>query len=364
MNFHNEVCTLLNIQYPIIQAGMAGDKLTTVDLITAVSEAGGLGTLGAAYMQPEDIRETIRNVKARTNKPFAVNLFCTDMTDDLTGIHDVQRFLDQMRESLGIEPGPREVQSKNLFEQQFQVLLEEEVPIISTAFGILPPYAMKLARERNMKVITMVTTVREALLAEEQGSDVIVAQGSEAGGHRGTFDMKQHPNGAAVGLFSLLPQIVDQVHIPVIAAGGVMDGRGLVSALALGAKGVQMGTAFLTTIESGAHESYKEALLNSTEERTVITKSFSGRPARGIRNQFIQSFEESGIPPLAFPTQNAVTGDIRRAAAKQNKPEFMSLWAGQGTRLLKKDQSASDVIHQVMKEAEQILGNLSTSKQV
>jgi nitronate monooxygenase len=359
LNLHNDVCELLNIQYPIIQAGMAGEKITTVDLIVHVSEAGGLGTLGAAYMQPEDIRQAIRDIKSRTNKPFGINLFCMELTDNLTGIQEVQDFLDHMRETLGIKPGSRDVQTKDLFDQQFQVLIEEEVPIISTAFGVLPPYAMKMAKARNMKVITMVTTVQEALLAEKQGTDLIVAQGSEAGGHRGTFDIKKHPNGAAIGLFSLLPQIADNVNIPVIAAGGIMDGRGFVGALALGAKGIQMGTAFLPAKESGAHDSYKEALLTSNEESTVITKSFSGRPARGIRNQFIKEFEGSGMQPLAFPTQNTVTGDIRRAAAKQNNPEFMSLWAGQGTGLLRKeDYSAADVIQQVMKEAEQLLSKM------
>lgn len=350
MNFQTEICQLLNIQYPIIQAGMAGGP-TTVDLVVSVSEAGALGTLGAAYMKPGDIRQAVRDVRARTNKPFAVSLFCTNMNDNLEGLQEVQHVLNDMRKELQIEKHGEAVKTPQLFEEQLQVLLDEGVLIISTAFGVLPPGAMKVVKEKGITVMMMVTTVNEAILAEQSGADIIVAQGSDAGGHRSTFDVKRFPNGANIGTFSLIPQVVDSVNVPVIAAGGIMDGRGLAAALALGAKGVQIGTAFLPTIESGAHPAYKEALLNSTEESTVITKSFSGRPARGIANTFIKEFEKSAVHPLAFPTQNTVTGDIRKEAAKQNNPEYMSLWAGQGTRLLKGNIRAKEIIENIMAQA-------------
>lgn len=350
MNVQTEICRMLHIQYPIIQAGMAGGP-TTVDLVASVSEAGALGTLGAAYMKPNDIRKAVRDIRARTSKPFAVNLFCTNMDDNVEGLQEVEHLLNNMRTALKIEKSEAEVKTPQLFEEQFQVLLDEEVQVISTAFGVLPEVAMKKAKEKGITVMTMVTTVNEAILAERSGADIIVAQGSDAGGHRSTFDINGFPNGANIGTFSLVPQVVDSVSVPVIAAGGVMDGRGLTAALALGAKGVQMGTAFLPTIESGAHPAYKEALLNSTEESTVITKSFSGRPARGIKNTFIKEFEKSGIQPLAFPTQNTVTGDIRKEAAKQNNPEYMSLWAGQGTRLLQGKIGVKEIIERVIEEA-------------
>lgn len=347
-----ELCRRLDITYPVIQAGMAGGP-TTAELVASVSRAGGLGTLGAAYMEPEAIRETVRTIRRLTDRPFGVNLFTADMTDDTSRVQEVQRMLDPIRDELGIKAGKKALYTPSKFTEQFQVLLEEGVPIISTAFGILPDGAMREAKAAHRIVITMITTVEEAKLAEEKGCDIVVAQGSDAGGHRGTFDIGRHPYGANVGTFSLVPQVADQVRIPVVAAGGIMDGRGLVAALALGAQGVQMGTRFLTAAESGAHPAYRKALLASSEEDTVITKAFSGRPARGIRNAFIDYVESSGIEPLPFPTQNTATGDIRRAAAIQNDSRYLSLWAGQATRLLTDGERAEAIVEQVIKQAQE-----------
>jgi nitronate monooxygenase len=342
------LCELIGIEFPLIQAGMAGGA-TTVELVVNVSEAGALGTLGAAYMKPEDIRKTIRKIKERTSKPFAVNLFCTSMRDDFTNLKEVDSILQVFREKLGIIQ-KEELRTVDTFEEQFQVLLEEEVPIISTAFGLLSPEKVEKLKSLHIKIISMVTTVKEAILAEENGVDIIVAQGSDAGGHRSTFNIEDQPNGANIGTFSLIPQVVDSVNIPVIAAGGIMDGRGMLAAMALGAQGIQMGTQFLPCKESGIHHAYKNALYASTEESTVITKSFSGRPARGIKNEYITAFENSGVSPLPFPSQNTITSAIRKAAAEQNNPEFMSLWSGQGTRLLKKDQTAREIVEEVIRE--------------
>jgi len=351
IKIHTELCERFNIRYPLFLAGMAGGP-STAKLVAAVSNAGGLGTLGAAYMEPSAIRVSVHEIRKLTDKPFAVNLFATQASDDNSSIGEVQRELNLMRSTLGIPHASAEhVTTPDRFEKQIAVLLEEEVPVISTAFGILPKLFMQQAKQAKLLVVAMVTTVNEALLAEQAGCDAIVAQGSEAGGHRGTFDITAHKMGANIGTFALLPQIVDHVSIPVIAAGGIMDGRGLVAALVLGAQGVQMGTRFLTAIESGAHEAYKQALLDSTEESTVITKAFSGRPARGIRNSFVRQWEESGIEPLPFPTQNTVTRDIRNAASSQNNPDFMSLWAGQGTRLLTSGQTAEDIVAETIKQA-------------
>lgn len=354
MRLYTNLCEILNIDYPIIQAGMAGGP-TTVDLIVNVSNAGGLGTLGAAYMKPEEIRTAIRKIKERTSKPFAVNLFCTNMKDRYDGVEESQKVLNKIRGKLGIKEMDSQVVTNDLFKEQFEVLIEEKVPVISTAFGVLPSEQMSIAKHHNIMVTTMVTTVREALYAEESGVDIIIAQGSDAGGHRGTFEIEKNTHGKAIGTFSLVPQVVDAVSVPVVAAGGIMDSRGLVAALALGAQGVQMGTAFLTTTESGAAPVYKQALINSTEESTVITKVFSGRPARGIKNAFIQAYEEANISPAEFPTQNTLTNDIRRNAALQHNPEFMSLWAGQGTRLLQKEIPASQIIQDLVAGTNRIL---------
>ncbi|MBY0160765.1 nitronate monooxygenase [Cytobacillus firmus] len=351
IQLQTELCDRFGIRYPLILAGMAGGP-TTVELVAAVSNAGGLGTLGAAYMEPDAIRHSIQEIRKRTDKPFAVNLFASRTSDRQERIEDVQQELNRMRGDLGIpHAGSDRVTTPDWFEQQFAVLLEEKVPVISTAFGIPDEPLMRQAKEAKLLVVAMATTVREAILAEQAGCDAVVAQGSEAGGHRGTFDISEHPMGAQIGTFALVPQIVDRVKIPVIAAGGVMDGRGLVASLVLGAQAVQMGTRFLTAAESGAHEVYQQALLRSTEESTVITKAFSGRPARGIRNAFIKQWDASGVEPLPFPTQNTVTRDIRNAANRQSNPEYMSLWAGQGTRGLTSGQPAADIVAETIREA-------------
>lgn len=350
-----DVCNLFQIRYPIFLAGMAGGP-GTVELAAAVSNAGGLGMLGAAYMEPETIRKSIREIRQLTNASFGVNLFSTPIHDHYKGIQEVQGKLNEMRDTLGIAHASTALPiTPDLFEEQFSVVIDEKVPVISTAFGVLPESLTRQAKSAGMRIITMVTTVNEALIAEQAGCDAIVAQGSEAGGHRGTFDISTHPMGANIGTFALVPQIVDSVKIPIIAAGGIMDGRGLVASLALGAQGVQMGTRFLTAIESGAHDSYKEVLLKSTEESTVLTNAFSGRPARGVDNPFIHLWDASGLEALPFPTQNTATRDIRNAAAKQSNPDYMSLWAGQGTRMLTAGQHAEDIVAEMIQQAAFIL---------
>ncbi|RDI45966.1 NAD(P)H-dependent flavin oxidoreductase [Falsibacillus pallidus] len=355
-----EVCEILQIEYPIILAGMAGGP-TTPELVAAVSNAGGLGTLGGAYLKPDELRNAIISIRQMTDKPFAVNLFSTDLTESSEGYLKVQEILNDFRRELGIPLSMEKPTVENLFNDQFQVLLDEEVPIISTAFGLLPLDKMNMAKKSGMKVIAMATTVQEGLMAQQQGVDIVVAQGSDAGGHRGTFDVEKYPNGANIGTFSLIPQMKQNLQIPVIAAGGVMNGQGLAASLMLGAKGVQMGTRFLTSIESGAHQTYQKALLNSTEDQIVLTKSFSGRPAKGIQNKFIHDFENSGKNPLSFPSQNSLTRDIRKAAASQENPEYMSLWAGQGIRLLKDGLSAKEIIEEILGEAVSAIKELSNS---
>ncbi|MEJ8302752.1 nitronate monooxygenase [Saccharibacillus sacchari] len=350
-SIHTEICDLLSIRYPIILAGMAGIA-NMAPLVSAVSEAGGLGTLGAAYLQPEQMRQMIRDIQQRTSAPFAVNLFAHVGPDDLTRFDEVSGELNGIRDSLGVaHPSEADIRTSDMFEAQFAVLLEEKVPIISLTFGLLDESYTERAKQAGMTIIATATTVDEAVQAEQSGCDAIVAQGSEAGGHRGTFDTTDRRMGANIGIMALVPQIVDRVQVPVIAAGGIMDGRGLAASLMLGAAGVQMGTRFLTSQESGAHSVYKQALLKSTEESTVLTDAFSGRPARGIQNAFIQAWANSHIAPLPFPTQNTLTREIRNAAARENNAEYMALWAGQGTRLLTADQDAGEIVEQVAREA-------------
>jgi nitronate monooxygenase len=353
-HLHTKICKLFGIRYPIILAGMAGG-ISTPELVAAVSRAGGLGTLGAAYMDPEKIRAAITQIRQLTTAPFAVNLFVEQTLKSPTKIEPkVQVALNQIRNQLSIPVETKEqIEVHDKFEQQFTILIEEKVPVISTAFGILSEKQMKQAKLAGMKVLTMVTTPEEAILAEEAGCDAIVAQGTEAGGHRGTFDITNQPMGANIALFTLLPEIVDQVSIPVIAAGGIMDGGGILVALALGAQAVQMGTRFLTVVESGAHPAYKQMLLASQGKDTVLTTAFSGRPARGIMNSFIKEWDRSGIEPMPFPIQNTLTRDIRDAASKQNNAQYLSLWAGQGVGSLDKVESAEAVMKEIINAIQQ-----------
>jgi nitronate monooxygenase len=341
---------LLDVEHPVIQAGMAGGA-TTPELVAAVSEAGALGTLGAAYLTPDALREAINQVRALTQRPFAVNLFVPeDFDPSLYDPEEVNAPLSRYREELGIEAPARISSYAQPFEDQLAVVLEKRVPVFSFTFGMPDEMQLSALKEAGIVIMGTATTVREARILDEHGVDAIVGQGSEAGGHRGTFvgDFED----ALVGTMALVPQLADSSSVPVVAAGGIMDGRGLAAALVLGAQGAQMGTAFLPCPESGIHPKYKEAVLKAESEETALTRAFSGKPARGVRNRFIEEMEEMEVP--AFPVQNAYTRDIRAAAAKEDRVELMSLWAGQGARL-GRAMPASEVVESVVREAVRLL---------
>ena len=345
----------LGIEYPIVQAPMAGGP-TTPELVAAVSNAGGLGSLGAAYLPPETLHEHIREIRGLTKEPFGVNLFVPSPFEaDHERIERATTLLGQYRKELGIE-APEKISSfAESFEEQLEVVLEERVPVFSFTFGSLGPELIGQLKQNDATIVGTATTVREGLRLEEDGVDMVVAQGSEAGGHRGTFlgDFKD----ALIGTMSLVPQMVDALSIPVIASGGIMDGRGLAAALVLGAKAIQMGTAFLVCEESGAHPEFKRAVLEAAEDETAVTHAFSGRAARGLKNRFLIEMgeHEKELPP--FPVQNALTKDVRAAAQRQDRPEFMSLWAGQAVRLARPTKAA-ELVGSVVQEAEVVLREL------
>jgi len=350
--FKNDLTRRLNMEYPIIQAPMAGG-LTTTKLIAEVSNAGGLGSLGAAYLTPEVLCSTIQEIRQLTDQPFGVNLFVPgEARESQANIEKMTTYLNKYRIALGIKENPPIDNVSESFEEQVQVLLEEKVPVFSFTFGIPSTDVIQTMKKQGIAVIGTATTVEEAKQLELAGVDAIVAQGSEAGGHRGAF--LSSTTDSLVGTMALVPQIVDQVAVPVIASGGIMDGRGLVASLTLGASAVQMGTAFIASVESGAHNVYKKAILSANEDATVVTRAYSGKPARGIQTAFIHEIDQySGAIP-SFPIQNAMTKDIRQAAAKNNNQEYMSLWAGQGLRLAT-DHSAATIIKQTMNQSQVLL---------
>jgi nitronate monooxygenase len=233
------------------------------------------------------------------------------------------------------------------------VLLEERVPVFSFTFGIPPREMLDACRKASIATMGTATTVAEARALEAAGVDLICAQGAEAGGHRGTFDRDAEP--ALIGTLALVPQIVDAVRAPVIAAGGIMDGRGFAAALALGASAASLGTAFLGCPEAGTAVPYREALREARDEGTVITRAFSGRAARGLANRFTR--EMAGAPLAPFPVQNALTREIRAAAARAGDAGLLSLWAGQGAPLLR-EMPAGQLVAQILREVDAVIARL------
>jgi nitronate monooxygenase len=349
--------SLLGIDHPIILAPMAGG-VSTPELAAAVSNAGGLGSLGVAYLSPADITAAIDATRRLTPRPFAANLFAGGWTNDerypAPSADDLERMRGLLAEHharLGLPAPTLPAAQGDPFPAQLDAVLEARVPIVSFTFGI--PSARDLARCRAQGAITIgtATTVAEARALAAAGIDAIAAQGSEAGAHRGTFlgAFEQ----SLVGTMALVPQIVDAVDVPVIASGGIMDGRGIVAAQALGAAGVQLGTAFLVTDESGAREIYKRAVRDATDDATRVTRAFSGRPARGIVNRFMREVEQSGIPIPRFPVQNTLTRQMRGAGAASGDADVLSLWAGQAAALAR-SMPAGELVATLVREAAEV----------
>jgi len=318
----------LGIQCPVIQGPMGGGP-STPELVAAVSNAGGLGSLGAAYLKPDEITAAILRIKLLTSKPFAVNLFAggygTKTEPDPGPMLDV---LGEIHEALGL-PVPVFPQiPPDPFAAQLEAVVDASPPIFSFTFGIPDSDAMARLKARRIVILGTATTVEEARMLAEAGVDAIVAQGAEAGAHRGTFAGSFEAS--MIPTFELVRGIRSGVPLPAIASGGIMDGRDLAHALRLGASAAALGTAFLPCPECGAPEAHKQAILAARKDTTVITRAFSGRPARGLANTFINRLAGREDIILSFPRQNILTRAMRTAAAKLGESGFLSLWAGRG----------------------------------
>ena len=353
MWYDNQFTEALNIQYPIIQAGMAGS--TTPELVASVSNKGGLGCIGAGYFTTEKLEQEIEQVRTLTTQPFGVNLFVPGQhTYTNEQVERMNAWLKPYRKALNLEEPVINISEAQQFNQAIHMIIKKKIPVCCFTFGIPSQDIIKQLTDAQVTLIGTATSVDEAIENEQAGMDIVVAQGSEAGGHRGSFLPSKQQSTPLIGTMSLIPQIVDQVTIPVVAAGGIMDGRGVLASQILGAQGVQMGTAFLTTVESGANDLVKQAVLHSKETDTIVTDVFSGKFARGIHNEFVEKLSQyvGVLPP--YPVQNQLTNAIRKTAASNGKREWTHMWSGQSPRLATA-QHVDQVMDKLVEQIEALL---------
>lgn len=332
----------LNLTYPIVQAPMAGGA-TTPELIAAVSNFGGLGSLGAGTTAPAKIQEQIQQIRALTDKPFAVNLMVLSEAESTTFNAPIPEWLHVYYEEQGIELTlPKN--PAQLFEAQLQVLLDNPVPVASFTFGIISKEQVAALQVVGTKVVGTANHPEEAKAWADIGADAVCVQGVEAGGHRGGWlpQSEQDP----LGLLTLISQTKAVTDVPLIAAGGIMTAQAINAVLSAGAEMAQLGTAFLATTESGVSSAYKAELLKASRgersSRTCLTRLFSGKQARGLVNDYLikyAAYDNDSLP--AYPQLNAMTQPMRGAASKANNTDYMSLWAGQGVTLIQAEPVAT-----------------------
>ncbi|MBN9484711.1 MAG: nitronate monooxygenase [Bacteroidetes bacterium] len=352
MNWKNRLTDILGIPYPIIQAPMYG--VTTPQMVAAANAAGCLGSLPLADMPAAQCAALIRKTRAITGQSFVVNIFTHQLpvvTPELRSQYEmVKTYLEQLSAKNGIDvllPGFDDLQV-NGYKEQVEAIIEEGCKILSFTFGNLDDDSIRLLKENEVLLIGTCTSVEEALVLERSGIDIICVQGIEAGGHQGRFIDDNVP---LRGGFSLLPQVFDAVAVPLIYAGGIYNGRTLQAAKTLGAAAYQVGSLLIASEESLLQDFEKQKLEALDESQIVLTKSFSGRYARGIRNTFINAIEDTGYI-LPYPYQNKITGALRAAAKKAGNAEFTNIWVGQSVYDFS-TSSTTDILKTLIADAEQ-----------
>ncbi len=356
---HTAICDLFGIKYPIMLAGMGG--ASTPALAAAVSNAGGLGVLGAAACAPDELRQWIRRTRELTDKPFGVDTLLPSTVPSGGSVQKFKAELPQSHIDFAREfkrrhnipdpdpaktPGRGFAFSRDFFNQQIEVVLDERVPVYVAGLGD-PGFMIPEAHKRGMKVMAIAGAVKHARRFVDSGVDVIVAQGTDGGGHN-----------SRVGTMVLAPQVVDAVRpLPVLAAGGIADGRGLVAALALGAVGVWIGTPFLATPESGIEDYQKEAILEAGSEDTVVSRCVTGKPARLIKNKWAEEFEASGLKPLPMPFQGLIALPVMEAARQAGRKDIAPGFAGQSIGMIRSIRPAGEILERMVSEAVEILSH-------
>lgn len=323
-------CEHLNLKVPLIVAPMAGGP-SSIDFVAASSEAGALGSVGAAYLPPHSIEDFVTSVRIKTHRPFAINLFVPPKLPVLiTEIQKTRAFTatQKYRDELSLPSPILNPPYEENFDSQFETVLKLKPNVFSFVFGPLKSECIAAAKKEKILLVGTSTTPEEALELQDSGIDAIIIQGREGGGHRGIFDANaEDPN---LSLVDLLERCRQKIKIPLIAAGGLMNKEDINNILQRGADVVQMGTAFLACNEAGTSPAYRHALQTTAHRKTKLTRAFSGRLARGIENRFMREMGAQPDAILPFPAQNAFTRDIRAASAKNNSDEFLSLWSGTG----------------------------------
>ena len=340
-------CDSYDLRLPILLAPMAGACPPALSI--AVGQAGGMGACGCLLMSPDQITDWARAVRAGSNGAFQLNIWVPDPAPVRDAAHEarLRAFLGEWGPEVPVEDADVPLQD---FEAQCAAMLAAGPHVISSIMGVFPPGMIAEMKARGIRWFATATTVGEALAAEAAGADVILAQGMEAGGHRGAFEADKAA-GALVGLFALLPALADAVKLPVVATGGIADARGVAAALMLGASAVQIGTGLLRTPEAGIAPAWADAIGSARPEDTAATRAFSGRLGRSIRTDYVTA-AESGPAPAPYPIQRNLTARMRGAA---QGIETMQAWAGQSAALAPA-APAAEVVERIWREAEALLG--------
>jgi nitronate monooxygenase len=345
-------CAHYNLRLPILLAPMAGASAPSLSI--AVAEAGGLGAAGVLLMQPAEILRWAEEVRAATSGPFQLNIWIPDPKPVRDAGHEarIRAFLAQWGPEVPAEAANATPPD---FAAQCDAMLEAAPPILSSVMGLYPPEFVARMKQRGIAWWANISTVAEARAAEAAGADVVVAQGAEAGGHRGCFDAREAER-QMVGLFSLVPAVVDAVRIPVVATGGIADARGVAAALMLGASAVQIGTGFLRTPEAKIAPAWADALARTAPEQTVVSRVFSGRAGRSIATKYVRAATAAEAPePAPYPVQRGLTATMRSAAVREGDVERMQAWAGQSAALARA-MPAGELTIQLWAEAQRLLG--------
>ncbi len=372
MALKSRICDLLQIEYPIVLAGMGGASVPA--LAAAVSNAGGLGVLGAAACAPERLRAWIHETRALTDKPFGVDTLLpasvrrgsarqagAQPTDPAALMAEYRQFAQDFIAREGLDPvdgatvmravegadaqGGPPLFSKEFFEAQMEVVIEEKVPVYAAGLGNPGPWMDRLHANGTI-VMAVIGKVKHAKQVVESGIDVIVAQGHDGGGHN-----------SPIGTISLIPQVVDAVgdRVPVLGAGGISDGRGVAAAFMLGAQGAWVGTAFLATDEAGIEDFQKEAIAEGGDADTVVSRSITGKPARMIRNKWADAWVAAGKEPLPMPYQSMIAGPVMAAGIAARRKDILPGFAGQGIGLIHSVRPAAEVMRDLVADAERAL---------